>query len=143
MAFSSWLHWLKGSAGRGGRVPHRNSPRRTVPARRWFRPGTEALEDRTVPSTFTVTNLADSGPGSLRAAIMAANTTPGADVIKFAGGLKGTITLASELSVTDDLTIKGPGASQITVSGGTTTRVFDVSAGSVTIDRLTITKGLA
>jgi hypothetical protein len=31
----------------------------------------EALEDRTVPSTFTVTNLLDTGPGSLRAAVTA------------------------------------------------------------------------
>ena len=29
----------------------------------------ERLEDRTVPSTFTVRNLADSGPGSLRQAV--------------------------------------------------------------------------
>jgi len=36
----------------------------------------------------------------------------------FASGLKGTITLASELSVTQDLTIDGPGAKKITVSGG-------------------------
>jgi hypothetical protein len=32
----------------------------------------EALEDRTVPSTIPVTNLLDSGPGSLRAAVAAA-----------------------------------------------------------------------
>ena len=38
------------------------------------------LEDRTVPATFTVQNLADSGVGSLRAAITAANANPGADV---------------------------------------------------------------
>src|SRR5258706_9875305 len=55
--------------------------------------------------TLTVMSLADSGPGSLRAAIGAANATPGADLIKFAHGLTGTIPLASELSITDDLTI--------------------------------------
>src|SRR5215470_18555443 len=33
----------------------------------------EWLEDRTVLSTFTVTNLADAGPGSLRQAILDAN----------------------------------------------------------------------
>ena len=37
----------------------------------------ERLEDRTVPSTFTVHNLADSGLGSLRAAITGANGNPG------------------------------------------------------------------
>ena len=41
----------------------------------------EALEDRTVLSTFTVLNLADSGDGSLRVAILGAEANPGADVI--------------------------------------------------------------
>src|SRR5262249_42111385 len=109
------------------------------------RPAVEALEDRTVPSTFTVTNLFDSGPGSLRAAVDAANTTPGADVIKFAGGLRGTIPLASELSVTADLTIDGPNADRLTVSGGGATRVFHVSgaATDLALDGLTIANGLA
>src|SRR6266700_1027654 len=35
-------------------------------------------------ATFTVTNILDSGVGSLRAAITAANTTPGANRIEFA-----------------------------------------------------------
>ncbi len=35
------------------------------------------LEDRTLPSAFTVTNLADAGPGSLRQAILDANAHPG------------------------------------------------------------------
>jgi hypothetical protein len=101
-----------------------------------------------VPSTFTVTTLADSGPGSLRAAITAANTNPGADVIKFAGGLKGTILLSGingELKVTDDLTIDGPNANNLTVSGGGATRVFHVSGAStdLAIDGLTIANGLA
>ena len=51
----------------------------------------KALEDRTVPSTFTVLNLADSGPAPLRQAILDANANPGADVIDFADGLDGTI----------------------------------------------------
>ena len=46
--------------------------------------GIERLEDRTVPSTFTVANLADSGPGSLRQAVLDANANPGADLIRFA-----------------------------------------------------------
>src|SRR5204862_2566627 len=96
-------------------------------------------------STFTVHNLNDSGPDSLRAAVAAANANPDADVIKFAGGLSGTIALAGELSITQDLTIDGPGAGKITVSGGNATRVFHVSGGTtdVTIDGLTIADGLA
>jgi hypothetical protein len=105
----------------------------------------EALEDRTVPSTFTVLNLNNAGPDSLRAAITAANANPDADIIKFKGGLQGTITLASELSITEDVTINGPGGNKITVSGGGTTRVFSISgAGTdVTISKLTVADGRA
>src|SRR5262249_25417647 len=71
--------------------------------------GVEALDDRCLPSTFTVTNLLDSGDGSLRAAVAAANANPGADSIDFA--VTGTITLTSgELDITDSVTINGPGA---------------------------------
>ena len=51
---------------------------------RSFVPRLDVLEDRTVPSTFTVTNFTDHDPGSLRAAIMAANADPGADTVNFA-----------------------------------------------------------
>src|SRR6266540_213772 len=85
MAFPSWLRWLKGGLVHSRRGQHYRPSRRTVTPQRSFLPRLEVLEDRTVPSTFTVTTLADSGPGSLRAAITAANTNPGADVIRFAG----------------------------------------------------------
>src|SRR6516225_3437124 len=86
--------------------------------RQHFVPRLEALECRTLPSTFTVLNLADSGPGSLRQAILDANAQPGADTIQFAHGLHGTIALTSgELDITDDLTIDGPGAGRLAVSG--------------------------
>ncbi len=74
-----------------------------------FRPHLDILEDRSLPSTFTVTNLLDTGAGSLRAALAAANASPGADAIDFA--TTGTIKLTSgELDITDSLTINGPGA---------------------------------
>src|SRR5262245_10577972 len=83
-----------------------------------FVPRLESLEDRSLPSTLTVTNLAEAGPGSLRQSVQAANVTPGPDTIRFAGGLSGTIALKSgELSITDGLTIAGPGADRLTVSG--------------------------
>src|SRR5262249_26726222 len=77
-------------------------------------------------------------PGSLRAGVAS-----GADNVRFAPGLHGTINLASEIAISADLTIDGPGANQLTVSGNNATRVFDVSGGTVTIDRLTISDGLA
>jgi hypothetical protein len=106
----------------------------------------ERLEDRTVPSTFTVRNLADSGLGSLRAAVAAANTNPGADVIRFASSARdGTIALTSgELVITDDVRIDGPGAGRLAVSGNDTSRVFRIDSGAaVSIDDLTVTHGRA
>lgn len=68
--------------------------------------------------TYTVTNTADSGAGSLRQAILDANGTPGvADTIAFniRGAGVHTITPASGLpTITDAVTIDGytqPGAS--------------------------------
>src|SRR5262249_36176878 len=106
----------------------------------------ERLEDRTVPSTFTVGNLADSGPGSLRQAILDANDNPGADLIRFAPPAGGTLTLtAGELSITDDLILDGPGVHRLTLSGNDASRVFSVSgsATDVEIRDLTIAKGRA
>src|SRR5262249_14909194 len=120
-------------------------PRR---ARRRVRPHwlpLEQLEDRMVLTTFNVLNPADSGPGSLRQAIVDANTHTGAHVINFAPGLQGTITLTSgELDITDDLTINGPGANVLTVSGDKTYRIFEVeSHETVSISGLTIANGNA
>src|SRR5262245_12624911 len=110
-----------------------------------FVPRLDALESRTLPSTFAVLNLSDSDPGSLRAAVLAANTNPGADVIDFAPGLTGTIGLTSgQLDITDALTIDGPGASVLAVSGKDTSRVFRIDSGVlVDIDNLTIKHGRA
>lgn len=53
----------------------------------------EYLEDRTVPSTFPVLNLNNSGPGSLRQAILNANSNAGPDIIDFS--VSGTIKLTT------------------------------------------------
>jgi hypothetical protein len=74
------------------------------PARRscLFRPSVEALEDRQVLSTFTVTNTNDTGAGSLRDAILAANATLGKDYIEF--NIPGNFTTISVLSTLPDIT---------------------------------------
>jgi hypothetical protein len=57
-------------------------PRRTpVAARRT--PSADALEPRTLLTTFVVTTVADAGPGSLREAIELANFSTTADVVQF------------------------------------------------------------
>ena len=98
---------------------------------------------------FTVTNLDDSGDGSLRQAIEDTNATAGFDTINFDEELRGqTITLTSgELQITDELTINGLGTDELTVSGNNSSRVFNVNDGNdsaqidVVIDGLTITDG--
>ena len=95
---------------------------------------------------FEVVNLDDAGPGSLRDAILAANGTPGPDVITFATGLAGTITLATgQLTITDSLEIGGPGRGLLTIDGNATSRIFDVplspGAVDVYISGMTITNG--
>ena len=94
---------------------------------------------------LTVLNLNDTGPGSLRAAILAANENPGADVIRFARQVTATIVLSNPLNITDDLRIDGPGDCRLTLSGGQVTRVFEMSGGEtdVLIGGLTIANGMA
>src|SRR5881392_1560929 len=100
------------------------------------RPLLQALEGRVVPATFTVTNTASSGAGSLRQAILDANAASGADTIIFSlpGGPQ-IISLQSALpAVIDPLTILGPGAANLTVRrdpalpSTTPFRVFSISA---------------
>ena len=116
-----------------------------------FRPRVEALEGRDVPSTLTVTNTLDSGTGSLRAEIAAAqagdtiafsnSTANGA--VNFYDGTLHTITLTSgELLVNNSLTVQGAGAGQLAISGGNNSRVFEVAAGvQATLTGLTIRDG--
>ena len=95
---------------------------------------------------FTVTNLNDSGAGSLRQALTDAEAA-GNDRVLFAEGLAGRIALSSgELDVGEGTEIVGPGADRITVDGGGVFRVFHVGGlptQPVTISGLTIERGLA
>ena len=100
-------------------------------------------------STFAVTNTADGGLGGLRAAIGqasidGANGTP--DAINFI--VTGTITLTGgTLSITQPVTVTGPGAASLAVSGGDASTVFSVTGGTaqspVAISGLTIENGNA
>ena len=78
-------------------------------------------------ATFTVTNLNDSGAGSLRQAVIDANAAAGADTIAFDAGVTGTITLTTGgMLVTDALTIQGPGPAALTIDGNSANRIFTI-----------------
>jgi len=85
-----------------------------------------ALSGNASAATFTVTNTNDSGPGSLRQAILDANATPGADTIAFnipGFGVQTISPLTPLPALTDDagVTIDGytqPGASPNTLAIG-------------------------
>jgi hypothetical protein len=104
-------------------------------------------------AVITVDTLADGSlPGqcTLRDAVLAAYTDApvagcpagaGPDVIQFEGGLTGTITLTAGAIVNhSDVTLNGPGAGQLTISGNGTDRVFFNNA-PLRIDRLTLAGG--
>jgi hypothetical protein len=81
-------------------------------------------------ATFTVTSTADSGPDSLRAAILAANENPGADTIAFAipGTGPHTIAVASTLpGINSPVLIDGytqPGAAANTAPVGSNAQIM-------------------
>jgi hypothetical protein len=110
------------------------------------------------PTTYTVGTNADSSSGgacttptnsdcSLGEAVSLSNTNVDADTIVFNSNLTGTtITLTTgELSVTDGVTITGPGASQLTVTADGNSRIFAIDPATasdpVSISGLTLTDG--
>jgi hypothetical protein len=86
MSRFSVFRWLKSrqQPSRASQRQRRRGDAAVPPRRTVLR--VEALEDRALPSTFTVLNLNDGGPGSLRAAVQAADAAPGS-AIDFAFGL--------------------------------------------------------
>jgi hypothetical protein len=90
----------------------------------------------------TVSNLHDSGPGSLREAIQDAGAAHPPAVV-FATNLAGVITLTSgELDITNNLILLGPGPKTLTVDGAYNGPVFNVTNGVVSISGLTIANGV-
>jgi hypothetical protein len=100
---------------------------------------------------LVVTNSNDSGPGSLRQALLQASSFE-YDVITFATHVTNTIRLTSgELVVNKPLGIQGPGleslwgpsARKLIISGNNTSRVFRLTYGGSTLSGLTIADGVA
>ncbi len=130
--------WLTAFAPHAWRSPSRRPsvvgiwPARGVPH-------LECLETRTVPSTLTVLNNADHGAGSLRTIVAAAAN---GDTIVFAHSVQDITLTSGQLAITKSLTIAGPGAGRLTISGNDASRVFDISNGAtVTIDGVAVANG--
>ncbi|MFN0037355.1 MAG: hypothetical protein ACKVUS_20035, partial [Saprospiraceae bacterium] len=90
-------------------------------------------------ATLTVTNGSNTGSGSLRNTIASAAS---GDIIVFSVAVT-TVTLTSgELLIDKDLTING-GTNGVTItrSGGTQFRIFNISTGTVSMNKLTISNG--
>src|SRR5262249_40499628 len=131
----------------------RSKRRQSRKAEAFFRPRLELLEDRHLLSTFTVMNANDSGPGSLRQAILDSNAaTGGTNTIAFnipSAGVHTIIPVAALPTITNPVIIDGtteginvPGGS-IELDGasaGATANGFEVQAGSSTIKGLTINR---
>lgn len=93
------------------------------------------------PTAVIVTNTDDSGPGSLRDALEIVGTD---GTIRFASELAGnTITLTTgALVLGKNVTIDGAEAPGLKISGNTTTRVFQVNAGTTaTVKNLMVCDG--
>jgi hypothetical protein len=94
--------------------------------------------------SFPVTTTVDTGTGSLRAAIKAANESAGPDAIPI--GVTGTINLESALpDIAEGVNIEGPGAPSLTVRRNSGSfGIFSIASGvSVSISGITISNGLA
>jgi predicted outer membrane repeat protein len=93
----------------------------------------ETLQQRCVPTALIVNTSADSGAGSLRAEIALARF---GDTIDFDSTKINaqTITLTGgELVITKSLVIQGPDSGQLTISGGFSSRVFEVDGAETTL----------
>ncbi len=128
-----WLTLLSLCLALSGK-PSRKTPRRRPAFRR---PLLEALEDRTLLSAYLVTTTADSGPGSLRQAILDADaagngTAANPDLIQFnvpttdpgyqsGTGVFSIKPLSALPTITDTVVLDGytqPGASPNTLTSG-------------------------
>jgi hypothetical protein len=163
MSFTRWLRnlqavfHLRNTSGNARRAGRNARPR--------FRPRLEVLEGRLAPAVLTVNATAEETAAdstlSLREAIGVVNSQSEAglssaeqaqisgtlgsnDTIQFAPTLNGqTITLnGTELAITRSLSIVGPGAGALTVSGNHASTVFDIQVGAtVCLSGLTIANG--
>jgi hypothetical protein len=105
-----------------------------------FMKSSVSIKQTVVADPSLITSMADGGPGTLRQALL--NALPGA-TLHFQSGLSGVITLTTgALTINQDVTIDGPGAGVITISGNSMFQALQIASGvSVTISGLTVANG--
>ena len=100
---------------------------------------------RALAIDILVTTNSDSGNGTLRQAIQFNESLGGGNTIVFSNIVTGTITLTNvlgELLITKDVTITGPGAKVLAISGNNAHRVLHLTtSATVSISGLKITAG--
>jgi hypothetical protein len=119
-------------------------------ARHRLKPTFLPLEDRRLLSTYTVTSTADDGSaGTLRWAVAQANEATSPTTINFNLGGPAAITFqqadeAIDLTNISPVTIDGPGAEQLVISGNNESGVFQLDdGGTATISGLAIIEASA
>lgn len=84
---------------------------------------------------FFVTNANNAGPGSLRQAVIDAAA---GDTVLFQTGFSGTVALTSPITLNKNLLIDGRhgAGGMVRLSGGGSVRIFEITAGNVTLFNL-------
>lgn len=95
--------------------------------------------DPVAADTFTVTNTAAAGDGSLSEAFDDANANAGPDTITFAPTVTGVIDIgATTLGSNDSLTITGPGSDVLAITNTIAAPILQATAGAFEVTGLTL-----
>ena len=126
------------TAGKAGRVPLSNADRQSLVT---FMQGKQRATPAVPASSIAVSNCNDSGPGSYRQAVADALSGDTIDLTNTGCSLI-TLTTGDIITAVDDLTLQGPGALALTISGGYAYRPLEhIGSGTVTVNDLSISDG--